>query len=421
MSKLILPALGLMLLFIISIGTTVGKDADIAEMKAGDRENYDVTFYWLDLQVSDSSTYITGNVTIMLKALGQPLEQVVLDFADLLHADSVFVDQQKTDYIHEKNELKIDLPGQIASGTATTVQVFYHGLGKNVTGISGIYNRYNSTWDKNITWTLSEPFHALNWFPCKQSLTDKADSVYVFLSTDKRLRAGSNGLITSEVLLPGDRIRYEWKSRHPIAYYLISFAVSEYYDYSFYVHLKNSQDSLLIQNYIYSESYLEQNKSGIDKTGDMILLYNDLFGTYPFKDEKYGHCLAPLGGGMEHQTMTTLTNFSFLLVAHELAHQWFGDYITCSNWQDIWINEGFASYAEYLAYQYLIGPNEAGSWLTRTHDYIKSAPGGSVFVPDDFAGDEDRIFNYRLSYNKGAAIIHMIRQKLTMTACFSAC
>ncbi|HJZ39323.1 MAG TPA: M1 family aminopeptidase [Bacteroidales bacterium] len=418
MSKLIVTLLKLLLVFVAVALGTAGKDADHHDQQADDRSNYDVTFYWLDLHISDSSTYVTGNVSIDLKATGQPLEQVVLDLADLLHADSVLVDQHIAGFIHENNELKVRLPEQVLPDSGTTIRVFYHGLGKNITGISGIYNRYNSTWAKNVTWTLSEPFNALNWFPCKQILTDKADSVYVFLSTDKKLKAGSNGLLTAQVLLPDDRIRYEWKSRYPIAYYLISFAVSEYYDYSFYVNLNNSQDSVLIQNYIYDESYLTQNKSGIDKTGDLMVFYSDLFGTYPFRDEKYGHCLAPLGGGMEHQTMTTLTNFSFVLVAHELAHQWFGDYVTCGNWQDIWVNEGFASYSEYLAYQYLIGQDEARSWLTRVHDYIKSAPGGSIYIPEADKDDDDRIFNYRLTYNKGAAMIHMIRREVNQDPLF---
>jgi len=418
MSKLIVTLLKLLLVFVAVALGTAGKDADHHDQQADDRSNYDVTFYWLDLHISDSSTYVTGNVSIDLKATGQPLEQVVLDLADLLHADSVLVDQHIAGFIHENNELKVRLPEQVLPDSGTTIRVFYHGLGKNITGISGIYNRYNSTWAKNVTWTLSEPFNALNWFPCKQILTDKADSVYVFLSTDKKLKAGSNGLLTAQVLLPDDRIRYEWKSRYPIAYYLISFAVSEYYDYSFYVNLNNSQDSVLIQNYIYDESYLTQNKSGIDKTGDLMVFYSDLFGTYPFRDEKYGHCLAPLGGGMEHQTMTTLTNFSFVLVAHELAHQWFGDYVTCGNWQDIWVNEGFASYSEYLAYQYLIGQDEARSWLTRVHDYIKSAPGGSIYIPEADKDDDDRIFNYRLTYNKGTAMIHMIRREVNQDPLF---
>jgi hypothetical protein len=99
-------------------------------------------------------------------------------------------------------------------------------------------------------------------------------------------------------------------------------------------------------------------------------------------------------------------------VAHELAHSWFGDYVTCSTWQDIWINEGFASYAEYLADQYLKSQALADSWINGNHDYIKSVSNGSVYVPESFDEDEDRIFDSRLSYKKGAAIIHMIRQEI---------
>ncbi len=236
--------------------------------------------------------------------------------------------------------------------------------------------------------------------------------MYVFLNTDKNLKAGSNGLLTASKDLPDNRVRYEWKCRHPIDYYLISFAVGDYMDYSFYAPV-NDTDSVLVQNYIYNnQDYFNQNKSLIDKTSGLITLFSGLFGDYPYKNEKYGHCVAPLGGGMEHQTMTTLANFSFLLVAHELAHQWFGDYVTCATWQDIWINEGFASYSEYLANQYLVSQSEADSWIVRTQDYVKSIPGGSVYVPAEFATNEDRIFDYRLTYAKGAAIIHMIRQEV---------
>jgi aminopeptidase N len=259
----------------------------------------------------------------------------------------------------------------------------------------------------------------MNWFPCKQDLQDKADSVYVFLSTDSDLKAGSNGILTAQIPLPGNRIRYEWKSRYPVDYYLISFAVGNYMDYSFYARNAEGSDSILIQNYIYNHpDYFEQNKAAIDKTSEMMRLYSDLLGDYPFRKEKYGHCVAPLGGGMEHQTMTTLVNFSFLLVAHELAHQWFGDYVTCSTWQDIWINEGFASYGEYLANQYLKSQIIADTWMSGVHDYIKSLPGGSVYVPEEDAGNEDRIFDYRLTYDKGAAIIHMIRQEVANDSLF---
>jgi aminopeptidase N len=375
-------------------------------------DNIDVGFYFLDLHISDSSTYITGKVTVQMTLLEEGVQAIALDMGLHLSADSVRVDGKPASFSHNGNVLTVTFPEAYEKGIIFSCDVFYHGLGTAAGDISGIYNKVNQFGDR-ITWTLSEPLSALNWFPCKQSLSDKADSVYVYLSTDRRLKAGSNGLLTSTVDLSGDRVRYEWKSRYPIDFYLISFALGPYRDYSFYATGPNITDSVLVQNYIYDDDdYFNQNKASIDETAPLINLYSGLFGPYPFAAEKYGHCVAPSGGGMEHQTMTTLVNFSFLLVAHELAHMWFGDYVTCHTWGDIWVNEGFASYSEYLAYQYLTTQTEADNWIIRTQNYIKSDPEGSVFVPVPSQTDEDRIFDYRLTYGKGAAIIHMIRQEV---------
>jgi aminopeptidase N len=375
-------------------------------------QNYNVGFYFLDLNVSDTSTYIQGHAAVYLTLQETGVRQIALDFYHLLVADSVQVNHRHATCAHTGDLLNVDIPVAVQPDSNVIVDVFYHGLGKSAGDVPGIYNKVNAALNKTVTWTLSESFHALSWFPCKQSLTDKADSVYVFLSMDKSLKAGSNGLLTASIDLPGNRVRYEWKCRYPIDYYLISFAVSDYRDYSFFARKDNS-DSLLIQNYIYnSDTYFEQNKALIDKTADLIRMYSDLYGEYPFHAEKYGHCVAPSGGGMEHQTMTTLVNFSFLLVAHELAHQWFGDYVTCKTWQDIWINEGFASYSEYLADEKLISKTEADNWMVRTQDYVRTLPAGSIYVPDASMNDEDRIFDFRLTYSKGAVIIHMIRQEV---------
>jgi aminopeptidase N len=403
---------GLTLCCLLKFGNSNGNILNYANSEET-RDRYNVLFYGFDLNVSDSSTYLSGSVSILLKSTVSQLQQVVLDFADELKTDSVMVNDSHSTYTHTLDELIVQLDQPLALGKKIMITVYYHGLGKNSGVSSGIYNKYVSEWNKQVTWTLSEPFSAKDWFPCKQVLNDKADSVYIFLSTDNRLKAGSNGLLTAEVPLPDNRVRYEWKSRYPIAYYLISFTVGDYMDYSFYLKDKTENDSLLIQNYIYNDSaYLTQNKAAIDNTADLISLFSDLYGNYPFSKEKYGHCVAPFGGGMEHQTMTTLVNFSFLLVAHELAHQWFGDDVTCATWQDIWINEGFASYSEYLAYQYLKSQDVANSWITNCHAYIKSEPNGSIYVPADDALDEDRVFDYRLSYRKGAAIIHMLRHEI---------
>ncbi|MEZ5198242.1 MAG: hypothetical protein R2764_18190 [Bacteroidales bacterium] len=156
-------------------------------------------------------------------------------------------------------------------------------------------------------------------------LTDKADSVRIHITTSSENKAGSIGILQAAVPLPNNKVRYEWKSNYPIAYYLISFAVAEYQDYSIYSkpdYLLG--DSILIQNYIYdSPECLNYYKTGIDKSSLFLKLFSDLFAAYPFNKEKYGHCLAGLSGGMEHQTMTTIGRFDFSLVAHELGHMWF--------------------------------------------------------------------------------------------------
>lgn len=399
-----------MIIYIILALQLVLTNIDKVNVTRAAQSDYNVRFYHINLNVSDSSIYIEGFTRLIIEA--EPgMQQINLDFSTRLSTDSVKINGQRAEYTHSLDKLVIERGEN--TGGLITAEVFYHGPGNTGINVSGIYNRSVSAWNKRVTWTLSEPYSAKNWFPCNQVLTDKADSVYVFLSTDKNLKAGSNGLLTNVVPLPDNRVRYEWKSRYPIAYYLISFAVSDYLDYSFYVRNTENTDSILVQNYIYNDSsYLNNNRTAINKTGDLLLLYSDLFGPYPFRNEKYGHCTAPFSGGMEHQTMTTLVSFSFLLVAHELAHQWFGDHVTCSSWQDIWINEGFASYAEYLANQYLVSQEVADDWMESTRDYVKSLPGGSIYVPSSFLTNEGRIFDSRLSYKKGAAVIHMLRHEI---------
>lgn len=401
-------------------GTAVAKEAGMPAVAYDQRMDlYDVLFYKIDLEIADTSTYLSGSASVLIRILDRPVNELVFDLLSDLTVDSVLLAGKAVSFSHYNDQLVVTPGAEMPSGEILLVTVFYAGLGTQKQWISGIYNTRQDLWNKRITWTLSEPFAARNWFPCKQVLADKADSAYIFITTDSTLKAGSNGLLTNTTALPEGRVRYEWKTLYPIAYYLISFAVGDYADYSFYVRLPGRDDSLLVQNYIYDTlPFFERYKDDIDKTADLLRLYSELFGTYPFHAEKYGHCIAPYGGGMEHQTMTTLGSFYFLLVAHELAHQWFGDYVTCGSWQDIWINEGFASYAEYLACQYLQSQIQADLWMTDAHELIQSENGGSVFVPEADAGNEERLFDYRLSYKKGAAILHMIRGEMQNDSLF---
>jgi aminopeptidase N len=375
--------------------------------------NYDVSFYFLDLNVENNTVYLSGRVTTLAKSLVSDLDTFAFELNSVMSIDSVFVDGIQRAFQHSNNLALVPLDTPIPQGSLFTVKVVYHGTPPTGGFFSGITTAYNSQYQKDVTWTLSEPYAAMDWWPTKQDLNDKIDSVWVFLTTSSENKAGSQGLLTATTNMPDNKVRYEWKSYYPIAYYLISFAVADYQDYSIYAHPEGTDDSVLIQNYIYDHpNCLPNNQAGIDQTAEFVELFSDLYGLYPFIDEKYGHCLTQLGGGMEHQTMTTIGGFGFGLVAHELGHMWYGDDVTCATWSDIWINEGFATYSDYLAHSFLSTPYYDSLWLKIRHDQVKSQPGGSVYVPEDQLGDIWRIFDGRLSYSKGALLLHMIRFEL---------
>jgi len=378
-------------------------------------DNYDVCFYFIDLNATNLNKTISGKASIKAKVVNQPLSELMLQLHSSLTVDSVKIDNQVFAFTHSNDEIHIPISNPIAENQYFTADVYYHGTSSG----TGIKNGQSPSWGVKITWTLSESYHAMDWFPCKQDLNDKADSAWIFITCPNTLKAGSNGLLKNTVALPNNMVRYEWKTYYPIDYYLISFTISDYQEYIQYAHPQGYADSILIQHYVYDNAgYLPYFQAQIDNTKPFVELLSNLYGLYPFAQEKYGHCTAPIGGGMEHQTMTTLSSFNFELIIHELGHQWFGDYVTCANWQDIWINEGFATYTYYLGQQYLMTQNDADNWMVDVHNDIMSSPTGSIYIPFADVNNESRIFDYRLTYEKGAAIIHTMRHIINNDSIF---
>jgi aminopeptidase N len=378
--------------------------------------DYDVKFYHFDLHISKDTTYLSGSVAYLAEVVAASLDTFAVEFIDEMTLDSVRINETTKDFIRIGDEVFVPLNTPLQQGDLFTCRFYYRGTPPEGNFFIGVSKGTSEIWDQPVVWTLAEPFNARQWWPAKQILDDKADSVWVFLTTEAGSKAGSIGLLENIVPLPDNRVRYEWKSRYPIAYYLISYAVADYQEYNLYSKpAALGGDSILVQNYIYdSPGCLEQYKEGIDRTVPLIELFSDLYSLYPFHEEKYGHCLTELSGGMEHQTMTTIGSFGLGIVAHELAHMWFGDNVTCATWSDIWVNEGFATYSDYLAHEKLADPQWYPIWLRNAHDYILSEPGGSVYVPEEEVqyGNESRIFSGRLSYYKGAYLLHMIRYEL---------
>jgi len=375
-------------------------------------EEYDVNFYFLDVNLERTTTDISGVVEIHATSKVSVLDTVLFELHNNLTINSILVDGV-ANTLYTRIGSAVIVPTTYTNGDNFIISIDYAGTppngASNPLGGGGMTNGSSGSWGNQVTWTLSEPFSAFEWFPCKQSLTDKADSVYVFVTTDTSNMAGSNGILTDVVDLGNGKERYEWKSNYAIDYYLISIAVAEYVEYNVYANPTGSTSPILIQNFVYNNpATLPNFQTEINNTVDFIEYFSEIYGMYPFANEKYGHCMAPLSGGMEHQTMTTQGWFEDGLTAHELGHQWWGDNVTAATWADIWLNEGFASYSDYLMVEHFPSTiNNATNQMYTIHSNVMSQNGGAVYCEDSL--NTNRIFSGRLTYDKGAAIVHTLR------------
>jgi len=378
--------------------------------------NYDVKFHHLNLNIERTNKYISGYVETLAKVVFSQLDTFAFELHQNFTIDSIYINGQKHTSILTIDSLrKVKLNSSVPQNGLVDVFIYYHGTAPSLSSAlgNGFNNGTSPTWGNQVTWSLSQTRGAYHWWPCKQDLRDKIDSAWIFVTTDSTNMVGSNGVLTKVVTI-GNKKRYEWKTRYPIDYYLISVAVAKYKPYVLYakpMYLNN--DSILILNYIYDNAinnpvFIAGQKVQLDKIVQTIEFLSNMYGMYPFYKEKYGHSMAPIGGGMEHQTMTTIGFFNFQLNTHELAHQWWGNLVTCKTWGDIWINEGFASYTEHLVNQYL-NPSNFMSNLNSVHNNVMSQPGGSIYFTGIDTTDDNRIFDSRLTYDKGGAIIHTLR------------
>jgi aminopeptidase N len=367
-----------------------------------------VHYFRCEWQLDPNVRYIAGKITSYF-SISASTSSITYDLSDTLIVDSIYYHGQAISFSRPGNDaLEIQFPSVLNNGKKDSVSIYYKGVPK-IAGFGAFTKGTHS--GVPIIWTLSEPYGSKEWWPCKNGLSDKADSIDIFITTPLPYRATTNGIQFAEDSSATARTVY-FKHRYPIASYLVAVAATNYAIYEDSILLGGRQLPLL--SYVYPE-YLGVFKTEERFTKQSFELFTKLFGEYPFMNEKYGHTQFGRGGGMEHQTNSFINWPASWLIAHELGHQWFGDKITCASWEDIWLNEGFASYLQFL-FGTSMNPNGPQANLVALIDAITTEPGGSVKVND--TTNINRIFSTRLSYQKGLYLVHMLRGVLGDTAFF---
>lgn len=373
--------------------------------------NYDLKYARLELNVNPTQAYISGKVTSHFEAK-ENMSSIVLELVDNMTVSEVKQRGVSLSFTQNSNdEVVITLPQIQNQGVLDSLSISYSG--NPISSGFGSFEIATHQGDP-VLWTLSEPFGAKAWWPCKQDLIDKIELLDVYLTTprynpsNEEYIAVSNGLEINQTV-NGNNKTTHFRHQYPIPAYLVAIAVTNYSVYSHTV--ANNGNPFEIINYVYPED-LSYVQTQTPVTVDIMNLFADKFEPYPYAEEKYGHAQFGWGGGMEHTTVSFMGSFSRGLIAHELGHQWFGNKVTCGSWQDIWLNEGFATYMSGMVVESLDGSGAFNSWKQDQTSYITDAPNGSVYIPAQDTTTVGRIFNSRLSYSKGAMVIHMLRKKL---------
>jgi len=392
-------------------------------------DNYDVLHYGLDLHVDEVAESLIG-VTFVTLITTEPLvQEIVFDFRNTMSIDGIGLLSgeiyESLLYSHIDDQITVELAAPAIPDQELTIVIMYRGH-PEPEGLYGFqFNRRDD--GLPVIASLSEPWSAKSWWPCKDIVTDKA-TVSMNLYTDRSLVGVSNGkmleasperssaidkLVSRHLELDSrNTILWSWESYRPLSTYHVSIAVSDYEIMEGF-HICESE-TLQIRHYVYPD-LVENAEEDFSVLSDMLEFCTDFFGPYPFPGEKYGMAVFDWYGAMEHPTATTYSSLFLTgdhyfdtIVMHELAHQWFGNKITPEDWTHIWLNEGFATYAEALWAEHVNGPNGLQVFMSQ-HDNTTWWTSPLVRAPDN---ENPWYYFANMVYNKGAWVLHMLRKHL---------
>ncbi|UCG53114.1 MAG: T9SS type A sorting domain-containing protein [Candidatus Latescibacterota bacterium] len=371
-----------------------------------DQDDFDVLHYELVLDIDPDNETIAGTVAIEALSVVSSITTVTLDLFDNMNVDEVRENGVPVSFTHGEDLLEVILVDDYLPQDTIRLEIDYDGepTGENdelrLTAFT--FGRHGPDRQQLSIFTLSEPFFARAWWPCKDVTTDKA-TTRLRITVPDTLFVASNGRLEDEQDLPDDKRTYVWFESYPIATYLVSLAISNYRTVTDYYRYSPT-DSMEVTRFVYPENFEAAKDDSL--TVPMIEFYAGLFGEYPFVEEKYAMAEFGWFGAMEHQTCTSMSSGLIngmrkndWIIAHELSHQWWGDMITPATWADIWLNEGFATYCEALWVEHVDGGEAYREYVSdhRTSWGFE----GTLYDPESMFGIT--------VYWKGMWVLHMLR------------
>jgi aminopeptidase N len=388
-----------------------------------ERTCFDVCFYDLTVRIIPRGKKIAGENRIYFKVI-QPTSRIQIDLFPQYTIDGISWNGSPLNYTREFGAVFIDFPAQLNPGEKQIITFKYSGKPQIAE---------NPPWQGGFVWAKDrkrkiwagvacEQLGASSWWPNKDHLTDKPDSMKINLEVPSKYKAISNGRLRNTTAANKKYTRYEWFVSYPINNYNVTFYMGNYVSYTDTVMLG---DKPLTLKYDVLPYNLDEAKEHFTQSKDIVRFYNEAYGPYPFMNDGFGLVESPYEG-MEHQTAIAYGHgfrntpiagcdslkYDFIIV-HESAHEWWGNSVCAADMADIWIHEGFATYAELM---YLEHSCSKEAYLNELRDKMMTIFNFWPMVENydvnenSFAGND--------VYNKGAAMIHCLRCNINNDSLF---
>jgi aminopeptidase N len=380
----------------------------------GTDRGLDVVSYDLSFDVDPAIRFLSGTTVIRVAGFAPRTTSLALDLDDAFAVSSVQRDGLDVTATHAGGKLVIPFEPPLGAADRATLSVSYRGIPPAASALD--FWQHAGGWAAT---SVAEPFLARTFWPCVDDPKDKAVTT-VHATVPAGYVAASAGAV-QVVDAGGGRNTYTWKLPQAISTYLVSLNVANYVTID---DTYTAMDGRImpIRSYLLPE-YAAENVARLSEIRNHIATQASMFGEYPFIDTKYGIVASSFPGGMEHPTLTsigtsilanTARDITTLLV-HELTHDWWGDRVTMRTWDDVWLNEGFATYGEVLYLEKARGLNPGTTLRTSYDDGLYGGRLAQAVVADP----ADPFRYTGAVYNKGAYFLHMLRRLVGDDAFFS--